>query len=710
MMISILDLKFNVVTIVENYTSFIWNDYYEDLGDFEIVIPAGDKATLSNIHNDYYVKCSESDRTMIIEKIEYKTDLDNGNTVIISGHSIETILNRRIIWKDDGSITEINKDVINDRYDAGLIDESVPIFLAIQYLLDDNIIEPSNSLRKIDQFYSRLTVDASIDEPMSLVTPSCAYQGDLLYDVIRAICQSFDISFKMVLNTEDSSSDDYNKFKIIFYKGVNHLSSQQKNGYVCFSKEYDNLLNSDSYVDMSTYKTMAYYKGQASEWVVKEFNKDEPVAVGYIRIHNNAAYASKVTYADVPHAWNAAEWDLCEEWTLARSYAAGEYVTHNKISDTSYNAYRCTNAVINYNSGTSYSKNNAVRYNNWMYISLVDNNNHSPAGLAHGKQNNYWYSCADTHECFNAQSWEAVGDIEKSDYYIYGDIQNGSSSGIDRRELYVDATSVPSSYEYNVKTDGGEELETKRTWIIDEATYKATLNDMTLSELTAPSNRMTKEFSAEVETKLSFIYGKDYNLGDIIEVKDDYGYVDSVVVKSFIISVNESGEQAAYPTFESVEASTIVTKYLLVDEALSTGTFLVKIPESTEFNGKQIIATSEYNGTTYYLMSYRKNVTSDATFATGRSTRILDVVAWCRDTTVYTDGRYQSSKDLFNAGPNVIGTPLFYRDREIVSGETYDNVGIVNPNWLPPEDVNLGVVKTINESASQYRNILLANI
>lgn len=715
MIISIIDLKFNVVAIVENYLSFIWNDHYEEIGDFEIVIPAGDKKTLSNIHNDYYVQCSDSDRTMIIEKIEYKTDLDNGNTVIVSGRSLESILQRRIIWKDDGSVTLIDKDVINDRYGTSIeSDSSIPIFLVIQYLLEDNIINPSNSLRKIDQFYSSISIDSSIDtetDPTKYVTPACSYQGDVLYDVIVAICKAFDFSFKMVLNINDTTSNYYNKFLIVFYKGISHLSCQYENGYVCFSKEYDNLLNSDSYIDMANYKTMAYYKGQASEWIVKEFDPNEPVATGYIRIYNNAAYASKVTYVNVPHAWNSSEWDLCEEWVLTKAYAIGEYVTHNKISDTSYNVYRCSKAVVDYSSSTTYSSGAAVRYNNWMYVSLVNNNtNHTPSGLNHGAKNAYWYSCADVYECFNAQSWEAVNDIEKNEYYVYGDIQDASTKGLDRRELFVDATSVPSSYDYYMKDDEGEDLETQRTWIIDEATYVATLKDMTLSELTAPSNRMTKEFSAEVETKLSFVYGKDYKLGDIIEVKDDFGFVDSVIVKSFIISVDESGNESAYPTFESVEASTIVTKYLLVNEDLSTGTFLVKVPESAEFNGTQTIATSTYEGTTYYLISYRKRVTSDATFVDGRTMRIMDVVAWCTDTNVITDGRYQASDKLFTEGPAVVGTPLFYRDREIVSGEIYDNVGTVNPNWLPPSGTNLGVVATINESADQYRNILLANI
>ena len=69
-----LDTNKQKVAIVDSYKSFIWNDRYCDLGDFELYIPAGEVELLANIHQDYYIQCSESDRTMIVEKVNYKTD------------------------------------------------------------------------------------------------------------------------------------------------------------------------------------------------------------------------------------------------------------------------------------------------------------------------------------------------------------------------------------------------------------------------------------------------------------------------------------------------------------------------------------------------------------------------------------------------------------------------------------------------------------
>ena len=57
-----LDTNRQKVAIIDSYKSFIWNDRYEDLGDFELYIPADAVSTLANIHQDYYIQCTESDR------------------------------------------------------------------------------------------------------------------------------------------------------------------------------------------------------------------------------------------------------------------------------------------------------------------------------------------------------------------------------------------------------------------------------------------------------------------------------------------------------------------------------------------------------------------------------------------------------------------------------------------------------------------------
>ena len=190
------------VAIIDSYKSFIWNDRYEDLGDFELYIPANAIQLLANIHQDYYIQCSESDRTMIVERVHYMDDLDDGKFVVISGRSLESILERRTVWNDDGSITQVNLTKILDpkskNQDSGM---SFPVWMAIEYLLKLYIIDPeacgNKPQRKIPDV---VFVAPDVDDPIySIQMQPCSYQGTNLYDTIKSLSETFEFSFKMVL-------------------------------------------------------------------------------------------------------------------------------------------------------------------------------------------------------------------------------------------------------------------------------------------------------------------------------------------------------------------------------------------------------------------------------------------------------------------------------------------------------------------------------
>ena len=711
MVITALDTSFNAVAVIEAYKSFIWTDRYTDVGDFELYVPAS-APYLNKIKNDYYIACSETvdgyyQRLMIVEKIEYKTDLEDGNSVLIIGRSLESILDRRIVWKDDGSITEINRDTIHKRFPSigtsdwtGDIKNPFPLQNGIKYLLDLNIMNPSNQNRKISVFNY---VDSTDTRIMNMMMTPCSYRGNTVYEVIRSICDTFGISFKILLDQTDQTNP---KLTFSLYKGVSHLSSQNEHGYVCFSVEFDNLISSDSSIDMSTYKTMAYYIGTGEKWSVKTYFNDEKCLTGWIRVYNNALYACKKDMAstDMPRPADKTPpnddefWTLVTDWNNYTVYEAGAYVTYG------IEVYRIDHDIIRYNDKRTYSAGAVVISGSgsdaWMYVSLIDNND---APLT---DSNSWYKCANVAECFSAQSWTKLESVLKDTYDVHGDVQNNSTKELDRRELFVDATDVPASYTYY--PDG----QTESHYILDEGVFRATLNDKALAELTIPDNRPTKNFDCEIETKVSFQYGKDYSIGDVVEVKDTYGFIDSVVVNSYIISHDDSGIFSAYPTFEDAETSTIVTKYLTLNMALSTGTFLVKTPQSTRFRTKTKIAEAELrdiHGTLvqkYYLLSFVKKITSDSMFTTGRSKRELHMIAWTTDENVIDDYSYQTQEQALTVGPAIVGTPMFYIDIE----GGIELPGVLNPSWLPPTNIDLGVTTFIDESVDQYKNILLANI
>ena len=123
--LTVLNTNLDAIFVADTYESFIWTDRYYQNGDFELYTMASE-AVLENFKQDYYLQRRGTDRTMIVEKILVESDEENGDHVTISGRSLESILDRRIIWGQTM--------IVGNFQDA------------IEILLDDCIISPSNKL------------------------------------------------------------------------------------------------------------------------------------------------------------------------------------------------------------------------------------------------------------------------------------------------------------------------------------------------------------------------------------------------------------------------------------------------------------------------------------------------------------------------------------------------------------------------------------
>lgn len=112
----------------------------------------------------------------------------------------------------------------------------------------------------------------------------------------------------------------------------------------------------------------------------------------------------------------------------------------------------------------------------------------------------------------------------------------GSASGLDRRELYVDARDIQS------EDENGDQ--------ISDSEYLAELTNRGKEKMI--DYKSETAFTGEAETTRSFKYGKDFFMGDIVQVEDGYGHANRARITEFIFSQNESGLQL-YPTFQVVE-------------------------------------------------------------------------------------------------------------------------------------------------------------
>lgn len=230
----VLDENFCVQYILDEYQSLIWTDRYNKNGDFEIYMPLT-ADVLEVFQNGNYLSMDESDHLMIIEDLKLTTDIESGYFITVTGRSLESILDRRIIWKQ----TILSKNTLIDS--------------AIKSLLTDAIINPEISNRKISNFIYKDSTDETI-QSMKL-TGDIQFTGDGLYEAVNKICEAYDLGFKITL-------DSLNRFVFELYYRKDRSYDQSALPYVEFSPQFDNLISSDYGLVTSGYRNVTLVAGE----------------------------------------------------------------------------------------------------------------------------------------------------------------------------------------------------------------------------------------------------------------------------------------------------------------------------------------------------------------------------------------------------------------------------------------------------------------
>lgn len=228
--VTVLNTNLDAISIVDVYESFIWTDRYYEYGDFELFTLMTDNI-LSYIKQDYYLQNRESEHVMIIEMIRIGSDSENGNHITVTGRSLESILDRRIVW---------GQKTITGNLQNG-----------IRTLLNENVISPADSTRKIVNFI----FEASTDPVITSLKIDAQYTGDNLYDVINKICSERNIGFKVTLN-------DNKQFVFKLYAGTDRSYDQSINPYVIFSPKFENIINSNYVESKLALKTVTLVGGE----------------------------------------------------------------------------------------------------------------------------------------------------------------------------------------------------------------------------------------------------------------------------------------------------------------------------------------------------------------------------------------------------------------------------------------------------------------
>lgn len=226
-----LDETFETVYIIDMYESFIWTDRYASYGDFEIYMPM-DEIVFDITRQDYFLYIRESDRLMIIEEKQVISDVETGVYMSITGRSCESLLDRRIVWKQ----TVLNGNFQNQ----------------VEKLLNENMINPKDEDREMPKFI----FVPSEDERITSLKIKTQFTGESLYDAIVEMCDSLGIGFRV------RYMEKVGLLAFELFVGTDYSYSQKKRPYIVFSKNFDNLLNSNYNTSTTTYKNIALVAGE----------------------------------------------------------------------------------------------------------------------------------------------------------------------------------------------------------------------------------------------------------------------------------------------------------------------------------------------------------------------------------------------------------------------------------------------------------------
>lgn len=246
-----LDENFNSRYVIDQFESLIWTERYNGAGNFEIYTPVNptllkimDEVRLKQQQNiDSYAWMKNSDQVMIIDTEKTVTEIETGGYMIISGKSLEYMLDRRIIWVQ----TILDGNFQNQ----------------VKKLLEMNVINPEIEDRKIPNFY----FEESTDERITKLEIRAQYTGDNLYDTLVSMCNLYHLGFRIRL------TDDF-KFAFGLYIGEDRSYDQNKNPYVIFSPKFENIIDSKYLESSSTARNVAKVDGE------DEGNNRKTITVG----------------------------------------------------------------------------------------------------------------------------------------------------------------------------------------------------------------------------------------------------------------------------------------------------------------------------------------------------------------------------------------------------------------------------------------------
>lgn len=539
MQYSILDNDMNKVLELDNFISIIWTEKAKEAGTFELKMNP-DSNLLSMIKLGYYlmssafynikydngIKIKDEANLMIIETMTITNDPEEGDTLIITGSSLLSILKRRVLWKQMNYI-KYWKEVEDDqskiveyrtlssrvyREDDYKYVSPVTALDVIYDLLYQNIVNPEDVIYNQDNAW----VNGNWVDFQTLIKGSDRKISNFRFEHIETYSE-----YSIDVNDNPQNYDLYELFGSNMYFRTKDTTVDPNKKYYTrsFPSKYkipylkdEKTLDTDSLYDIITNIGSDY---KLSMEIVYDFINDEFVFrfLG-VEQHSYGKSSNPVVFS--------AAFD---------NIRSSNYIK----SDSEY-----ANVSLIFGSGDEYNRTCAVLYdgvevvNKYVEVNIDEYVNPSP-------KNNGWYE-KDTSTTYVLSNDEIT--VSGKTYYLKMVDDNicfdNIPKGIERRENVIDESSVNFNDLSGISDQSGV------------YPYRNYIREKALTEWNKKYKHL-EMFEGEIDlTDNTYVYGIDYKIGDICDVSNKYDIESMVQVSEVSISESASG---------GIENSTVFEKY-----------------------------------------------------------------------------------------------------------------------------------------------------
>lgn len=255
-----LNQNFEVIHKLTQYESLMWVDKYDEPGNFEIYAPPLPEIKEAAQVDNYFMS-DKSEHLMIIEKLETTVSPTEGTRLIISGRSLESILDRRVLFmkcyfrdrnspSTPSSATTVGADNLED---------------AVRQLLEYLFIAPTHWdndsgtwVPATDRIVQNFRFKYSNDDVISnIVLKDCEFdKGENALNIVTTIVQQKGLGYQITLDSEHN-------FVFELIKGKDRTTEQFENPAVIFSPKFNNLKSSKFTFDSGeNFRNFVYTEGE----------------------------------------------------------------------------------------------------------------------------------------------------------------------------------------------------------------------------------------------------------------------------------------------------------------------------------------------------------------------------------------------------------------------------------------------------------------